>query len=96
MIENEWIVCYEKLGFTIQRIADEYGVSYSRIRRHLIDHKITIRPQGRHGLRLSPLMRISNLEEEIADLKQVILAIHRWQDEAERTILGKLNITETP
>lgn len=79
---REWAICYEKLGFTIDRIAQEFGVSYSRVRKSLIEHGVEIRRQGAVGLRLSPLARIAKLEERVAELE-------RWVTDAERHILDK-------
>lgn len=63
--EAEWPILYEKLGFTIDRIAAEYGVAYGRVRTSLLDQDVKLRPKGRAGLRLSPLVRIAKLEERV-------------------------------
>lgn len=72
-VEKEWPTMYLSLGLTIQMIANEYRVSYSRVRDSLRDQGVTLRKQGGRGsLRASPLVRLAKLEDEFSTFRDSV------------------------
>lgn len=67
--EDEWAKLY-LAGWTVNRVADDYGVSYSTVRRALHELGVPMRPRGNTGQGTSPIVRIAELEREVGSLKE--------------------------
>ena len=83
--EDEWAVLY-LAGWTVQRVADDYGVSYSTVRRALHELGVPIRPRGNTGQGASPIVRIAELERQVAGLQKQVTKM----DEAIAFLSGSL------
>lgn len=65
--EHEWAKLY-LAGWTVDRVADDYGVSYSTVRRALHELGVPMRPRGNTGQGASPIVRIAELERQMGEL----------------------------